>query len=73
MKQTRFLREPEVLERTGLSRPTRWRLERLGRFPKRRKIGLAAVGWVDAEVEDWIQSRARGAGAPTEPFENAED
>jgi prophage regulatory protein len=35
-----------------------WRLERAGRFPKRVPIGAARHGWIDQEIDDWIQARA---------------
>ena len=38
----RFLREAEVAHITGLSRTTRWRLERRGEFPRRRSISCNA-------------------------------
>ena len=53
----RFLRSPEVLERVRLGRTTVWRMERDGDFPPRRKIGDGAVGWLESEVDEWIQSR----------------
>jgi prophage regulatory protein len=53
----RFIREPEVRRMTGLSRATRWRLERKGRFPRRRQISANAVGWLLSEVRDWCASR----------------
>jgi prophage regulatory protein len=54
----RLLRFPTVRERTGLSRSTIWRLERRGEFPRHRRISANAVAWVEAEVINWIQSRA---------------
>ncbi len=52
----RFLREPEVQKITGLSRTTRWRLERDGKFPHRRRISTSAVAWVESEVQDWLRA-----------------
>lgn len=52
-----ILREPEVGRRTGLSRSTRWRLERVGKFPRRRQLGENSVGWVEAEVDSWLRER----------------
>lgn len=52
---TKMLRLPQVLEATGLSQSTIWRLERSGVFPRRRRIGPNAVGWIAAEVEEFIQ------------------
>ena len=53
----RFLRTDEVERRAGLSRTTIWRLERKGQFPARRRIGPNAVGWLEEEIDAWIESR----------------
>ena len=53
----RFLRLPEVLERTGLSRSTIYvRLEQ-GGFPRPVSLGARAVGWIESEVDEWIRQR----------------
>ncbi len=57
----RFLREPEVARLTGLSRTTRWRLERAGRFPRKRRISENAVAWVASEIEIWMAERPEAA------------
>ena len=54
----RFIREPECERITGLSRTTRWRLERAGRFPKRRKLSENAVGWLESELQKWLENKA---------------
>lgn len=33
------------------------RLEKAGKFPKRVQLGPNRVGWVEAEVLDWLQAR----------------
>lgn len=33
------------------------RLEAAGQFPKRVRLGANRVGWVEAEVQDWLQER----------------
>ena len=53
----RFIREAECAAISGLSRSTRWRLERRERFPKRRRISENAVGWLESEVRAWFESR----------------
>jgi prophage regulatory protein len=35
-----------------------YRLESEGRFPRRIKLGIRAVGWIESEVEAWIRERA---------------
>jgi prophage regulatory protein len=57
----RFLRFPAVRAKTGLSRSTIWRLERRGEFPRHRRISRNAVAWIEAEVTDWMQSKAEPA------------
>ncbi len=61
----RFMREPEVAHVTGLSRTTRWRLERAGRFPKRHKISPNAVAWLESQILAWITEKAEGTGHAT--------
>ena len=54
-RRVRFLRLPEVLARTGLSRSTIYvRLDQ-GRFPRPVSLGGRAVGWIEAEVDEWIR------------------
>ena len=56
-RQVRFLRLPEVLARTGLSRSTIYvRLEQ-GRFPQPVSLGARAVGWIESEVDEWMRER----------------
>lgn len=33
------------------------RLEKAGQFPKRVQLGPSRVGWVEAEVLDWLSSK----------------
>ena len=33
------------------------RLELAGQFPKRVQLGPCRVGWVEAEILDWLQRR----------------
>ena len=65
----RFIRFGVVRDRTGLSRSTIWRLERSGGFPKRRRISLNAVGWLESEVDEWVQTRVCEGRAPDDSRE----
>jgi prophage regulatory protein len=58
----RFVRLPEVLDRTGLSSATIYRLEHAGRFPLRRRLGLNSVAWLESEVDHWLHSRETVCG-----------
>jgi prophage regulatory protein len=50
----RFIRLDIVMTITRLSRTTLWRMERLGTFPRRKKIGKRAVAWLESEGRDWL-------------------
>jgi prophage regulatory protein len=58
----RVLRLPQVCNRVGLCRSMIYRLESEGRFPRRIKLGIRAVGWIESEVESWIRERAEHSG-----------
>ena len=57
----RILRAREVMHKTGLSQTTIWRRERDGIFPRRRSLGNHAIGWLESEVDDWLQTRPPAA------------
>ena len=59
----RFMREPEVEHVTGLSRTTRWRLERAGKFPRKRQISKNARANLASEIMAWVAEKS----APVEP------
>lgn len=52
------MRMKAVIQRTGLSRATIYRLMRTGEFPRSFKVGKTASGWLEAEVSAWISERA---------------
>jgi prophage regulatory protein len=52
-----ILRLPEVKRSTGLSRSTIYLRIAEGRFPKPVSLGGRAVGWLEAEVQDWLTRR----------------
>ncbi|NDV11710.1 AlpA family transcriptional regulator [Crenobacter caeni] len=57
-----IIRRPHVEEKTGLSRSAIY--DRMNRksprydptFPRSIRLGGGAVGWVEAELDAWIQS-----------------
>jgi prophage regulatory protein len=61
----RILRLPEVCQVTGLKRAMIYRLQQRNSFPQSVKITDHAVGWIDAEVQAWLEQRiaARRGGA----------
>lgn len=65
-REVRFLRLPEVLARTGLSRSTIYvRLEQ-GRFPRPVSLGARAVGWIESEVDEWMRARIAASRSDAE-------
>ena len=56
---TKMLRAPEVMVRTGLSRVTIWRRVRAGSFPAPVEIGINSIGWPESEITIWLESRPR--------------
>ncbi len=36
------------------------RLEKVGKFPQRLKVGNRRIGWLYTEIETWINDRPRG-------------
>jgi prophage regulatory protein len=53
----KILRLPQVCEVTGLRRSMIYQLETEQRFPRRIKIGVRAVGWIQGEVQHWVAQR----------------
>lgn len=54
---TTILRLPTVKARTGLSRSTIYLRVAEGSFPAPVSLGGRAVGWIEAEVNDWLTRR----------------
>ncbi len=53
----RILRRKQVQELTGLSRSTIYLRIAQGTFPKAISLGTRAVGWLESEVDEWLNSR----------------
>lgn len=52
-----ILRMPKVKNRTGLSRSTIYLRISENRFPKPVSLGGRAVGWIEAEINDWVNAQ----------------
>lgn len=53
----RILRLSEVKSRTGLSRSTIYERINTNSFPKSIQLGGRSVGWLEHEVNEWIEER----------------
>jgi prophage regulatory protein len=51
-----FVRLPQVLKETGLSRATLYRKVQDGTFPKQSRIATRCVGWRRSALDQWLQN-----------------
>jgi prophage regulatory protein len=52
-----ILRLPDVRARTGLSRSTIYLRISEGNFPRPVQLGVRAVGWVESEIDEWLDQQ----------------
>ena len=65
-RQQRLLRLPEVKDETGFGRSTIYASIYIprgasGEFPRSIRIGARAVGWLESDIDQWIETRRIGA------------
>ena len=53
----RVLRIRTVCDRTGLSRSSIYAYEKEGKFPKKIRLSARATGWVEEDVDAWLEAR----------------
>ncbi len=53
----KIIRLPEVKSRTGLSTSTIYLHMTKGIFPKAISLGERAVGWLEADIDQWLDDR----------------
>ena len=53
----RIMRIREVIECTGLGSSSIYNFIAEGAFPKPIPLGARAVGWLESEVNDWINRK----------------
>jgi len=63
-QMTRVIRRPQIVEKTGQSYSTLNKLEQQGLFPKRRCISAKCVGWLEHEVDEYLNNLPTGKGKP---------
>jgi len=68
-----MLRLPEVEKRVALKKTRINELEKLGKFPKRRKISERACGWLESEINAFIESRPLAESLPRGDVEQPRD
>ncbi len=55
----KILRLPSIKEQTGLSRSTIYLRIKNGKFPKPISLGDRAVGWLEKDIDDWLEQRIK--------------
>lgn len=53
----KILRLPAVKAKTGLSRSTIYARASVGTFPASLSLGPNTVGWVESEIDAWINKQ----------------
>lgn len=54
----RIIRLPQVEQKVGLKRSAIYKLIKAGEFPMQIKLGAHASGWMEADIDAWVSSRA---------------
>ncbi|MGZ5029030.1 MAG: helix-turn-helix transcriptional regulator [Methylobacter sp.] len=56
-ESSNIIRLRRVIEKTGLSRSTIYKLINLGDFPKKIKLSERTMGFLESDVDAWIKSK----------------
>lgn len=57
MMTTQILRRPAVEKLVGLSRSTIYLRMKQGSFPKQIFLGGRLVGWIESDIQAWLDDR----------------
>ena len=68
-----ILRLPAVKARVGLSRSTIYLRVTQGTFPAPVSLGARAVGWIEAEVNEWLTAHVERSRAAVSRNARADD
>lgn len=52
-----LIRVKEVVQMTGLSKSTLYRLQQHEEFPKSIRLGCRSVAWLRGDIESWISTK----------------
>jgi prophage regulatory protein len=54
---SQIIRRPEVERRTGKSKAAIYAQMKAGAFPRAVKIGSRAVGWIEEEIDRYVEAK----------------
>lgn len=57
----KFIRIEALCERLGLSRAWVYQQVALDKFPRPISLGTRAVGWLESEVNEWVEQRIKAS------------
>ncbi len=57
--EEKILRLKSVIEKTGISRSTIYSMIKANRFPKPVCIGIRSSGWLQSEINNWIEELSK--------------
>lgn len=63
---TTILRLPETIKRTGKSRSSIYLDIKSGSFPKPIKLGARSIGFVEQEIDEWIEKKIQNSRKSSE-------
>lgn len=66
MTEYKVLRLPQVIEKVQVGRSSIYLWMKQGTFPKQIKIGPRSAGWLEAEIDDWVESRTQERDVKTQ-------
>ena len=59
----KILKLSDVIKKTGLSRSTIYALLKRNEFPVKLQLSVRSVGFLESEVDNWIECKAKARGA----------
>ena len=63
---TKILRLPSVKDRVALGRSSIYSKISEGTFPKPISLGDRAVGWIEAEIDEWLEKQIADSRSATQ-------
>ncbi|MBO6573156.1 MAG: AlpA family phage regulatory protein [Balneola sp.] len=52
----KVIRPKQLAKILSISTVTLWRMEKRGELPPRKRISTRAVGWLESDIEEWLNS-----------------